>query len=130
MIFIAAGCGSGDGMVAISGTVTLGGVPLETASMVITAQNSPVSGCEVKDGNFNVRVTKGEKNVALTAMKIDGEVESVDSITGEKIMIPKYVPLLKGASDYGELISNYKITVNKNGDMFNIDLKSSELLKK
>ncbi|MDR2643308.1 MAG: hypothetical protein LBC74_11000 [Planctomycetaceae bacterium] len=130
VLFMAAGCGSGDGMVEISGMVTLDGVPLETGDMRITSSDSPVSGCEIKNGKFSVRVTKGEKNVAINAMKIDGEVESVDSITGKKAMIPKFVPLLKGASEYGELINNYKISVSKKGDKFNIDLKSSELLKK
>ncbi|MDR1486097.1 MAG: hypothetical protein LBT09_14925, partial [Planctomycetaceae bacterium] len=48
VILTAAGCGSGDGMVKISGSVTLDGVPLETGNMMITAADSPVSGCEVK----------------------------------------------------------------------------------
>jgi hypothetical protein len=51
-------------------------------------------------------------------------------MTGEKAMIPRYVPVLAGASSYGELVTGYKISVNKNGDKFDIDLKSSELLKK
>ncbi|MDR1479174.1 MAG: hypothetical protein LBJ00_09545 [Planctomycetaceae bacterium] len=123
------GCGKGDGMVQISGTVTLDGVPLVVGAMTVTAGDSPVSGCEIKDGKFSVRVTKGEKNVSITAMKIDGEIESIDPMTGEKAMIPKYVPVLEGASSYGEVVSKYKISVNKNGENFNIDLKSSELLK-
>ncbi|MDR2172263.1 MAG: hypothetical protein LBP59_19130 [Planctomycetaceae bacterium] len=129
LILTVSGCGGGDGMLQISGTVTLDGSPLETGNMIITAGDSPVSGCEIKNGNFTARVTKGDKKVSITAMKIEGEIESVDSTTGEKAMIPKYVPVVKGASDFGEVVSNYKISVNKNGDKFDIELKSSELLK-
>jgi hypothetical protein len=60
LTLVVTGCGRGDGMVSISGTVTLDGVPLETGAMTIGAGDSPVAGCEVKDGKFSVRTTKGD----------------------------------------------------------------------
>jgi hypothetical protein len=131
MILVAVnGCGRGDGMVSISGTVSLDGVPVEYGNMRIVASDSPVSGAGIADGKFETRATVGKKTITIYAFKQDGEIEDTNIATGEKVKNPKYVPLLENGSLYGELTSSYEIDVKKGGGNFTIDLKSAELLKK
>jgi hypothetical protein len=130
LTLVVIGCGKGDGMVSISGTATLDGVPIENGSMTIGASDSPVSGAAIVNGKFETRATVGKKIVTIYAQKQDGEVEETDPTTGVKTKVPKYVPLLDNGALYGELTSGYEIDVKRNGDKFTIDLKSAELLKK
>jgi hypothetical protein len=123
------GCG-GDGMVSISGTISLDGVLIENGRVRIAASDSPVSGSEVVNGKFTTRTTVGKKIVTVYAMKQDGETEETNPTTGEKTKVPKFVPLLDNGSMYGELTESYEIDVKKGGDKFTIELKSADLLKK
>jgi hypothetical protein len=129
IMLVVAGCG-GDGMVSISGEVLLDNVKIEKGNLKLAASDSPVAGSEIVDGQFKTRTTLGKKIATIYALKLVGEVEETEPISGKKVKTPKYAPLLDNGSMYGELTTSYEIDVKKNNDKFTINLSSAELLKK
>ncbi|TWT31677.1 hypothetical protein [Blastopirellula retiformator] len=65
------GCGSNDGLIAISGEVTFEGAPIEKGSisvMPIDGHGSPAGG-EIKNGRYTVRTVPGEQTVLIYAQQ-------------------------------------------------------------
>lgn len=124
------GCG-GDGMVSVSGTVTIDGVPVDNGSIKLVASDSPVAGAEIVNGKFTTRTTTGQKDVMIIAQKVVGEVEETDPISGAKVMTKQYAPIIETTDSlYGEIKINQKMDVQKSGNNFTFDIKSEDYRKK
>src|SRR5207244_8143771 len=58
-----AGCDSSSKKVAVSGTVTYDGQPVEYGTIVFANSGGPTSGGEIKDGKYSVKDVTPGKNV-------------------------------------------------------------------
>jgi hypothetical protein len=68
-----AGCG-GDGLTAISGTITYDGQPVQRGKILFRASrgDGPTAAAIVEDGKFIVRVAPGAKHVAIEGFRTIG----------------------------------------------------------
>jgi hypothetical protein len=70
-----AGCGPSDGMVQVSGTVSLDGQPLDKGAITFTPTDgkSPTAGATIEAGKYTTRVPKGTSKVSITSPKEVGK---------------------------------------------------------
>lgn len=66
------GCGKGDGLCAIEGTVTLDGQPIQDGFIGFgpkAGQQGTMAGAQIKEGKYAARVSEGEMVVSVRAQK-------------------------------------------------------------
>lgn len=74
-MLILTGCGSGDGLNEIKGSVKLGGQPVESGAISFYPADgkTQTTGGEIKSGRYAVRVPTGEMKVAISAPVVTGK---------------------------------------------------------
>lgn len=91
------GCGGDSGppplaMFKVSGTVTLGGQPLEKGNVVFDPADSkgtPVQGA-IENGKFEFEAPVGKKTVRISSVRETGEKDEYGSPISESIVPDKY----------------------------------------
>ncbi|MDO4587291.1 MAG: hypothetical protein Q4C95_08345 [Planctomycetia bacterium] len=75
---ICLGCGSGNKMVKVNGTITLNGEPIPkgTIQFIPVDGNTSEGGGLIEDGKYTVNVEPGEKIVRVRGKKIVGQKET------------------------------------------------------
>lgn len=76
------GCGTtDDGLVQITGTITLDGKPLKQGKITIEATDGRggVEGGTIVDGTYSVKTTPGSKAVKINAPKVIGQKKTYDT---------------------------------------------------
>jgi hypothetical protein len=91
------GCGRGDGLMAISGTVSYDGKPLEKGviSFVPADGKGPTAASPISDGKYSVKVAAGKKMVKIESYKVLGQHPFSRNnprivIDQEQILPPRY----------------------------------------
>jgi hypothetical protein len=84
-----AGCG-GDGLTDVTGTVTIDGAPLAAGDIVFEAadKNSAPQGATITGGQFQLRISPGQKIVRINASEGDGVVDPLMKTEGRRSIIP------------------------------------------
>lgn len=79
--FVAAGCAATDGLVPVTGIVTLDGSPVESGSVQFypTAGDAPTTGAVIANGAFAARVPAGSMKVVIVAPKVVGKRKTSDA---------------------------------------------------
>lgn len=69
------GCGSRNGLMEISGSVTCDGKPVQngTVNFLPADGNGPTAGAIVSDGRYSVKLSPGKKQVRIEAFKVVGQ---------------------------------------------------------
>lgn len=75
------GCGKGDGLNPVTGTVTLDGAPLESGTInmgPMAGQDGTATGGKIENGTYSIRASEGEMVVSIRSkktVKIDNPTE-------------------------------------------------------
>ena len=87
------GCG-GDGRVAIEGTATWNGQPIESGFVELfpTDGNGQVDGADIVGGKFSLRTHVGAKRVRVTGQKKIGETPPTERIPKPEPIYAQYIP--------------------------------------
>jgi hypothetical protein len=69
------GCGHGDGLLVISGTVSYDGKPLEKGliNFIPADGKGPTAAAAIADGKYSVKIAPGKKQVRIEGYKVLGE---------------------------------------------------------
>jgi len=88
-----AGCG-GDGRVAVDGTATWNGQPIETGFVELfpTDGSGQVDGADIVGGKFSVRANAGAKRVRVTGQKKVGETPPTERIPKPEPIFVQFIP--------------------------------------
>jgi hypothetical protein len=99
------GCG-GDGRVAVDGTASWNGQPIENGFVELfpTDGAGQVDGADVIDGKFSLRTHPGEKRVRVIAQKKVGETVPTERIPKPEPIYVQFIP--KEFNDQSELKVN------------------------
>lgn len=115
-----AGCAA-DTMAEVKGTVTVDGKPLAHGALVFTpVKDLPVTGCEVKDGAYTVRVHLGEMKVSVNAPKVVGSRKAYPNDPKSDVIVETVEGLPPRYNTATELVLDVKPGVNEK----DFDLKS------
>ncbi|MGC4005516.1 MAG: hypothetical protein QM811_21310 [Pirellulales bacterium] len=115
------GCG-GDGKLAVEGTVTWNGKPLENGFVELTPLDGAGSivGADVVDGKFTLRTAPGEKRVSVTGKRIIGATKPTERIPNPEPIYLQFIPAEFNAN------SKLKTTVAATDPKVTLDLKGTE----
>ncbi len=116
--FVFVGCDKGPKKVAVSGTITVDGEPIDVGAVKFDAVDGVgmSDGCKIKDGKFECEMTTGEKKVTVTAAsKVVGQFEA-DPVLNPGVMSDKVESM-----DLSVFAQEKTITVEKKGQTFEID---------
>lgn len=111
------GCSRGDGKIPVTGTVTWNGSPLQSGTVTFLAEGKSSESAEVKNGEFRIRTTPGDKKVGVTAYR---EIAVSGGREGE-VRDHQYLPANCNQN------SNLQVTVTANGDPVKFDLEGEEI---
>ncbi|MDY0167682.1 MAG: hypothetical protein RBS80_14135 [Thermoguttaceae bacterium] len=92
IVLAASGCGRGDGMNAVTGTVTFDGQPVESGEILFRSPDGTEgsSAGKITGGRYSLRSTPGVKRVEITARR---EIETPPAASGEPaIGFESYIP--------------------------------------
>ncbi len=69
------GCGSSDGLTAVSGTVTYDGQPVAKGTVNFTPAdgNGPTAAAVIVDGKYSTKIMPGKKKVRIESFKVVGQ---------------------------------------------------------
>lgn len=120
-VLAVAGCGGGDGMAEVSGTVTVDGQPAKVGAITFIPIDGvgQTAGAQIVDGAYTARVAPGTCKVEVRVSKVVGERKMYDATDAPVKQIlteslpPKY-------NDMSELSLEVKPGVNEK----NYDLES------
>ena len=88
------GCGAGDGKLAVEGTATWNGQPIENGYVEVSPASGPgqVDGADIVDGKFSLRTTAGEKRVSVVAQRKIGETAPTERIPTPEPIYFQFLP--------------------------------------
>ncbi len=92
ILALAAGCGSADGLHAVSGTVTFDGQPVESGEIIFRPNGGTEASAagKIVGGRYSLRAAPGPKRVEITAMR---QVETPQAASGEPALsFQSYIP--------------------------------------
>ncbi len=92
IVLAASGCGRGDGMRAVTGTVTFDGQPVESGEIMFRSPDGTEGSAagRITGGRYSLRSTPGVKRVEITARR---EIETAPAASGEPaIGFESYIP--------------------------------------
>ena len=115
------GCGS-DGKLAIEGTATWNGQPIEDGYIEVSPASGPgqVDGADIVDGKFTLRTTDGEKRISVVARRQIGETPPTERIPHPEPIYLQFLP--KQFNDNTQLTH----TVKASDPTLALDLKGKE----
>lgn len=87
------GCG-GDGRLAVNGTATWNGAPIETGFVEFfpTDGAGQVDGADIVNGKFSLRTNAGQKRVRVTGQKKIGETPPTERIPKAEPIYVQFIP--------------------------------------
>ncbi len=92
ILALVSGCGSADGLHAVTGTVTFDGQPVESGEIIFRAEGGEEASAagKIVDGRYSLRAAPGPKRVEITAMR---QVETPQAASGEPALsFQSYIP--------------------------------------
>lgn len=128
IILAISGC-FGDGMVNISGQVTVDGAAVESGSIAFAPADgkTSVEGAVIEDGKYRAKVPPGDKIVRIRGMKLEPTVV-YDEVSRTKHESHKAIRVTN--AEYESKDSPLKATVTKTGEIHDFDLPSMNQEKK
>jgi hypothetical protein len=119
VLLLCCGC-ERDGLVRVSGRVTVGGVPVEngTIAMRPVKGDGPTAGALIVGGVYNLRVARGSNRVEIQAYKTVGMMHSMEGDPTSPL-VPKLVPILP-AKYNAETTLTLDVTQSRDGVDFAI----------
>jgi hypothetical protein len=120
-LLILPGCGRRDGLVEVSGTITVNGESVDKGviQFVPATGVGQEGGGIIKDGNFTARVSPGENIVRVDGAKVTGTRE-VSPLPGTVLKVDIEKPLTTRKKHWDN--STYRVTVDKKNEPFKIEL--------
>lgn len=119
------GCGKGDGLCSVEGTVTLDGVPVATGTInfgPMAGQHGTATGAKIVDGKYSAKASEGEMVVSVYSQKLEKlenptEDDKAHGVTERRVeLIPE---------KYNRQ-SELKCTIKPGKNTVDFDLKTGE----
>lgn len=128
IILAVSGC-FGDGMVNVSGKVTVDGAIVESGSIAFAPADgkTAVEGAVIEDGQYRAKVPPGDKIIRIRGMKLEPTVV-YDEVSRTKHESHKAIRVTD--AKYESKDSPLKVTITKTGEVHDFDLPSMEKEKK
>ncbi|MEW4452714.1 hypothetical protein AB1L30_08565 [Bremerella sp. JC817] len=115
------GC-NGDGKVAIQGTATWNGEPIEKGYIELQPiGEGHFASAEISNGKFTVQTSPGKRLVKVTAEKVIGQTEPTERIPESKPILFQFVPPKYNSE------SKYEVDIAANSPSLDIKLDGEEL---